>query len=227
MLLALSVVVMLSAPPTQAHCVDAWPKAASPSKEVTQGCIDLLLKTAYGRKVDAEALSLDPGYGHPIELELTGEELKAIARHVAAVCPGEGEDWRCTRASEYVEGMAARKMSLFESAVMDDFAGALKTVLSGEALSKSDLCPAEPACYTPLTLWKLRNAAYARHGYKFEKEDLNRFFYDPRPDGIGQTSSEVPANLLPLPRGESKDVKLTPVDQKNVKLIQGLEKARP
>lgn len=225
MLSALTVIVMLSAPPTQAQCVDAWPKSANPTKELTQGCIDLLLKTAYGPKVDAEALTLDPDYGHPIEVELSSAELGAIGKHIAAVCPkSDEEDWRCTRAAEYVGGMRERKTSLFENLAVGDFARSLQRVVDGEELDRDDLCPGTETCWSALTLWKLRNAAYARHGYKFDKDDLNRFFYDPRPGGIGRTEHEdVRQNLLPLPRGLSKDVKLTPVDSKNVKLIKEYE----
>lgn len=227
MLAALASILILSAPPAGGGCIDAWPKAAAPSKATTEGCIDVLLRTAYGPKVDEEALTLDPGYGDPIELELTTDELAAIGKHITVVCPETGgdNDWRCTRVIEYVDGMSRRKMSLFDGVEAGSFAEVLQTILKGEAVSPESIRPAGGAPWSPLALGKLRNAAYARHGYVFAKDDYNHFFYDPRPEGLGDGAEGVPANLLPLARGDKKKVELTPVDNKNIKIILDAEKA--
>jgi hypothetical protein len=227
--------MLISNAPTQDYCVDAWAAEAAPTRAASEKCIDVLLASAYGPQVDDEALSLDPPNGDPIEFDLTTTELHAIARHVGSICPprdGKTEDWRCIRAQEYIASMLDRKMSLFEGVEIGGFAALVQRVIDGKKLKRDDFCVDQDVCWSAFTLWKVRNAVYARHGYPFEQEDLNRFFYEPRPNGVevleigDGEQSEVRRNLLPLKRGTNKKVKLTAVDRANLAIIAAHAKRR-
>lgn len=226
--LAFAALPAAAAPATDAQCLQAWPQAKSPSKAQTEACIDLLLTHAYGgRKPDAEALTLDPAVDSPVEVALETSALQAIKAHIAGCAPmkGETEDWRCTRIHEYVDGMIARKHSTDDQGGLESLAPALAIVLKGEKLGRDDLEAEGLARFSPLGLWKLRNAAYARHGFAFKKPDLNTFFYGPRPEGVsylGADDSEY-KGILPVPRGEKAKVELSPVDGENIRLIKSME----
>ena len=211
-------VIALFAPVTpDAACEATWAKAQKPAAAETERCLRHFLGYAYGAGWDAEALTLDPGYGHPIEKKYQKADLARMAGHVRAVCPdASNADLPCARAIEFFEGMAGRKTSLFEDVNLGSFEPLLVKVLAGQPLDPDELFVGHPDLkWSAQTLRTLRNAAYARHGYLFKDADLNAFFYDARPE---------PAAGLPLKRGTSKDVKLSPVDGENVRLLKSLEK---
>lgn len=213
-----------AAPPSEAQCIGAWPKTAKPSAAMTEGCIDVLLTHAYFGKPDAEALSLDPSPDSPLEVKLLTPELQAIKAHIAACAPkkGDEDDWRCTRVHEFVDGMISRKNAVSDQGGLESLLSALNKVLKGEALTAEDLESEGYARFTPLGLWKLRNAAYARHGFAFKKADLNTFFYGERPMLEAMDADDY-AGILPLSKGEKAKVDLTPVDGANVRLIAKME----
>lgn len=201
-------------------CETVWP-ATAPGKAAakdTWACMTWYLTLAYGKKPDAEAMSLDPGYGMPQEVRLANARLDNMVAHVSAVCdrsaaPVESE---CNRAAELFEGIKRRRLALLDDTVMESFEPVLATVLKGEKLSRAELKADDEVKWSPLTLWKLRNAAYARHGFKFKTPDLNVFFYGPREE----------SSVLPLARGEKAKVELTAIDGENVRLIKSLESAK-
>lgn len=219
MVFTFALVAALAAPVTGQYCESAWPAAAKPTADQSKGCLAHFLRITYGPKYDKEALSLDPGYGHGIEVKLTTDQLKKMVAHAKTACAGGDHPTEsdCVRGLEFLEGMVDRRMSLFEDVNMGSFEPVLKKVLAGEKLERSDLVMEDGPSWSPLTLWRLRNAAYARHGYQFEKDDLNAFFYGPR-DERHKTA------LLPLPKGTKKKVELTPIDGQNVRLIKDIEK---
>lgn len=200
------------------QCEQAWPKAAA-GKAVakdTWACMTYYLTLAYGGAPDAEALTLDPGYGFPQEVKLSSAKLTRMIAHVGAVCDPEAApvESECKRADELFRGIASRRQGLFENTTMESIEGVLGTVLKGDKLTRAQLYADDPEMsWSPLTLWKLRNAAYARHGYRFKTPDLNTFFYGPRE---GST-------LLPIKGGEAAQVELTESDRANVVLIKSLE----
>lgn len=207
-----------AAPALVKQCEDAWPKAAA-GKAVakdTWACMTYYLTLAYGGPPDAEALTLDPGYGFPQEVKLSSAKLERMIGHVKAVCDPEAApvESECKRADELFNGIASRRQGLFENTTMESIEGVLATVLKGEKLTREQMHADDPdMSWSPLTLWRLRNAAYARHGYTFKTPDLNTFFYGPRE---GST-------LLPIKQGEGAEVELTENDRANVVLIKSLE----
>ncbi len=205
------IILLLAAPPvTSKYCHQTWPQAAKPSAAQTDGCIRLFLADAYGKALDEEALSLDPSYGAAYEVKLSIDALTKMAAHAAKDCDAT----LCGRGQEYFEGMAARKLSLFENVNLGSIEPLLATVLAGQKLAPEALKVGPEALrWSPLTLWRLRNAAYARHGYLFKNPDLNAFFYGARKD----------SKLLPLPEGKTKKVTLTPIDGANVRLVKTAE----
>lgn len=207
-----------AAPALAEQCEEAWPKAEAgkAGAKDTWACMTYYLTLAYGSAPDAEMLTLDPGYGFPQEVKLSSAKLERMIGHVKAVCDPEAApvESECKRADELLRGIASRRQGLFEHTTMESIEGVLATVLKGEKLTREQLHADDPEMsWSPLTLWKLRNAAYARHGYVFKTPDLNTFFYGPRE---GST-------LLPIKRGEGGEVELTENDRANVVLIKALE----
>lgn len=211
------------APEGPSDCDTAWPKAEKASRAQTWTCMTHYLKRAYGGTVDAEALTLDPGYGHPSEVKLGTDDLERMIRHVVQACdlgaaPVASE---CNRANELFTGMHRRRLGLFDDVVMDSIEPLLAKVVKGEALTEAEIyAGVEGPALSPLSLWKLRNAAYARHGYVFKTPDLNTFFYGPR-----DAAKDDASTVLPLKKGQPGKVDLTPTDTANVRLIKKLEQA--
>ncbi|MEM9454914.1 MAG: YARHG domain-containing protein [Myxococcota bacterium] len=83
---------------------------------------------------------------------------------------------------------------------------------------------------SPLTLVRLRNAPYARHGRAFNSRDLQSFFYDDPPPLMKshfslamqdrQRSGVFPQTVDP----SYADAKLTKVDHANVGVIREVER---
>jgi hypothetical protein len=206
-----AVVAALSAPTLDASCV-SWTQATEVSVAQTKTCMTHFLTHAYNGAPTKEAMSLDPIYGQAWEVKIKTAQLKQARDHITAACKGEHEvETVCFRSAEFFDGLIGRRMSLSEG-VLGNFSTALGKVLRGEKLVLADLKPGELQ-WSRLTLWRLRNAAYARHGYLFKNPDLNAFFYDARKD----------QGVLPVPRGMTKAVKLTAIDGANVRLIKSME----
>lgn len=201
-------------------CETVWPRTAKADRHLTWRCLTHYLTYAYGQKPDAEALTLDPGYGHPSEVKLSLEDLDRMIASTKAACdvdaaPVESE---CARGHELLQGMRSRRLGLFENVAVGSIEAQLRKVLAGQELTEADLfVDDEGMDLSPLSLWKLRNAAYARHGYQFKTADLNTFFYGPR-EPVGEPK------LLPLEtKGTTKKVELSKADTANVRLIKLLE----
>lgn len=233
-----------AAPPSERQCMNTWARAKAPKAAMTDGCIDLLLTIGYGAGWDHESLTLDPRLHGELAIEQSTEALDAVDAQLARVCAEPtpekqaaakrgGDDldelwtWRCTRAREIIGQEKAAKMGISDSVDMPEPHELLKELLAGEALTWEALMPhgeGDVPCFSRVSLWKFRNAPYARHGFKFKTEDLNRFFYDARPEGLTDSAGE-PIELLPLPRGTHAKVTLTPTDHKNVALVIKAQKA--
>lgn len=211
----LSLLITLASPP-DARC-EAWIKADAPAAAETEHCIRHFLGFAYGKNWKPEDLTLDPGYGNPVERSLSRVELDRMTSHVRAVCSDAANpELPCARAIEFFQGMANRKLSVFDEVNMASYEDVLGRILRGEAIDSGLLFAEDKtARYSKQTLRKLRNAAYARHGYRFKDADLNEFFYGPRAE---------PVAGLPLPTGDKAEVTLTAVDEANVKVVKALEK---
>lgn len=99
------------------------------------------------------------------------------------------------------------------NAICPNMLCALEPIIAGKPLN-TDLNYA----FDAFTLWKLRNAIFARHGKTFNHADLQAFFFDKR-----EASNHL-AVILPLkPNPNFKISDLTTTDQENLKLIQTYE----
>ena len=213
--------VTLAAPNVTVTDCLAWAKAEKVTKARTNACLKRLLQDAYpGQKLDAEAMSLDPWPATAWEPKLLKADLERALKHRAAACPPPADDVAnvCDRSKELFEAQIGRKMSTYEDMNVGSFEAVLGKVIAGKKLTDADLTPTPDAGFSALTLWKLRNAAYARHGYIFKTQDLNDFFYAPRTGGM-----KVEGGMLPLTHERKKKVTLTAEDGANVRLIKQFE----
>ncbi len=199
---------------TTALCERTWAAAAKPSLDETRTCVRHLLSIAYGTNHAPDALELDPPTGTAAALRFPAARLRAMATHVAALCPGGCADLdkhrEASRATEWLNGEADARFTLFDAQMMAPIDGLLADVLAGRAVKLEGE-------WSPLTLWKLRNAVFARHGKRFESPDLTRFFYGPE---------AAPAPGLPLKASAEawSDKKLTAQDKKNIAALTAAEK---
>jgi hypothetical protein len=181
-------------------------------------CVSGLLEQGYGRAPDAELLSLDPSPFTKEELRFSRSTLQAALPLLRASCPAEDPPGRCARAQEVLQAWIDRRMGTFEACcALEDARPLLDKVLRGEALPADALQLAGGARrWSPLTLWKLRNAVFARHGRTFQNEDLQAFFYGP-------------ASLWPelKVKANFSDNDLTVTDRANLALVQAAEARLP
>jgi hypothetical protein len=92
----------------------------------------------------------------------------------------------------------------------------LATVLAGKPITKRDIVRS-----SPVALWRLRNAPYARHGRPFKSVELEAFFYGERGGKTGMAASK----LLPLKRDPAfKEAMLDKTDKANVAIIVAMIK---
>lgn len=198
-----------------ALCEQTWAAAAAPKVEDTRTCVRYLLGVAYGTNHGPDALELDPPTGTAAALRFSAERLRAMATHVRALCPGGCTDLdkhrEATRAAEWLNGEAEARFSLFDAVMMAPIEAQLAAVLAGKPLTLEGE-------WSALTLWKLRNAVFARHGKRFDNPDLTRFFYGPE--------ASVPGPALTVSTEAWSDKRLSAQDKKNVAVIVKAEKKR-
>ncbi len=177
--------------------------------------------------------------GSWLELRYDRKELEHMSERIAPRCeeleardsscsvePRDPDDetaprrsWEsCERALEYLSALHDRKTSLAENESFDPITGVLRPLFAGERVSARDLYLDHAELhYSPLTLWKLEHAVFARHGCSFEDADLMTFFYaEERPRLWDE--HELPQ----LQPDSSCDVEesLTENDRANLRLIE-------
>lgn len=195
-------------------CGTAWATNRSPEPALTMRCMNEWLTVAYGGE---PVIDLDPVAGNERERGLTAAELRKMANHIRPLCPSVGGDPRaCDRAIEYFERAAAVRFDLFDGTSMTSFEPVLAKVLRGEPIARTDLQTADGyRLFSDVTLWRLRNAVFARHGRSFKHPDLQHFFH-----GDGAVSTP----LLPVGADASySDDRLTATDKANLRVVQAIE----
>lgn len=215
-------------------CEKKWPRQKNPAKDTTLACARYwVLRYGYdddGRSSNADEQTLleeDPSVNGEIVTRLLAHELTAMASHVRAVAGMSGRDQDqggaqappiIDRAIEFFEGAARSHFSLSDPGTgwndrIDEF---LETIFAGKPL-RSQALP----LLSPVSLWKLRNAIYARHGRPFKNPDLQRFFYGDRglPD---ETTPLLPRKVNP----RFHERMLTAEDKANLALIKKAERGQ-
>lgn len=189
-------------------CEKTWPNAAKPSAATTKRCIAHWSRYAYGTSnPDEEARSLDPTFGDAIEIRFTAAQFATMAAHTKHQCPKAECCSLCYRIGHWLETTGTNRFELTDYLALSSFEPLLKKVLAGEALTTKDLKTEHGPPWSPLTLWRLKNAVFARHGRTFGNPDLGRFFYG------GKLGLRIDASYA--------DARMTDVDRANVALLSG------
>lgn len=213
--LILTTVLLAQAPPQSdaQYCEKTWADETNPSAKESLACAEHWVDIAYGGKATDEDIQLDPYVSTTIALRYTTHQLLRMEKHIRQACKKCQTD-RPGRAAEFLQRCAVAKMELFDSEIPDpagDLRPMLKIVLAGKKLTKDDITR------NAVTLWKARNAVFARHGRPFKNPDLNGFFYE------GKHGGE--SDFLPLKKNPKyNDAMLTKIDKANIALIRSLEK---
>jgi hypothetical protein len=190
-------------------CEAQWPNMADASEPLSRRCYDYFLPFAYPRGFNPE---MSPTYGDPVEQRLSIAGLQQILVHLQDTCHVDEpvEDAACFRAGEFFQGLLDRKMAVHDNGARFDLL--LEKALAGQPLAESEL-----SHWSPMTMWKLQHAVYARHGKDFDNPDLNAFFYGERAEPIAG---------LPLTKTAPETINLTDIDQQNLTRIRAVEQAR-
>lgn len=204
---------------TMIHCERVWPDAADPPPRRSRACAVYFLAQGYGPGWTSADLELDPLVGGLGSWRLHAPQYEAMAAAVRASCDGAC-DRVATRAIELFERQAAAQLGIVDPWTLESFEPLLAEVLAGRPLDEAQLVVGDDVRWSPVTLWKLRSAVFARHGARFEHPDLERFFYGDRgPDAM-------PVDTLPLPpRPPERPIELEPVDRDNLGRLYDYEEA--
>jgi hypothetical protein len=214
-------------PSVEAFCEATWPDQEASTRSDAEMCARYWLKRyVYGNgrpeaigfstNVPEYWLEADHYNGLQVETQVTAERFQQMIRHIQAATP-EAPLARqiAERAQAYFAGAIVGRFTLrgLSSSPVNSIAPQLAKVLSGKRLQPADL-----ACFTPVTLWKLRNGVYARHGAPLHDPDLEAFFYGRR---TALLKRPLHTSLLPRRvRADYKDDVLTEIDQYNIGLIE-------
>lgn len=220
-------------PSVEAYCEINWAEQETSTQSDAEMCARYWLKRyVYGNQqpesigistnLPEHFLESDHYNGLAVETRVTAERFHTMIRHLDAATPEEPVAQRIAqRARDYFAGAADARLSLrgLSSMPIPNIIPQLSKVLSGQRLSPSDL-----SCVTPVTLWKLQNAVFARHGAPMHDEDLETFFYGRR---TAKVKKPVYTSLLPRRQNaDFADDALTDIDQYNLDLlsqVQGLD----
>jgi len=202
-------------------CPEVWDYGLdAPAVVDTEACVRSQVESVYGRDLDPGTIGLDvpAGAGGLLKLSRTQVEhaLDAV-RAVCSECSTDACDFRdiyCLRfaaARRLFERELAARATPIDSNAGVDISPLIATIAKGEGLDNRQLkVDAGKSRLSPLSLWRLRNAVFARHGRKFENSDLATFFY-----GKGGCCKE---------QSDYSPDKLSQIDRANVKLIASLER---
>jgi hypothetical protein len=202
----------------QPTCERAWPKATSPSRRRTEQCVQYWLFTYEYSLKDARAnlddsLSMDAsGVGGK---GVRSRDMERMLRHVEKRYRNHDEDdWIAIRGLEFFRKSATNNIDIEDiNACRGDLSCILVDIFAGRSIAKHDF-----EGLSLVSLWKLRNAVYARHGRKFKHPDLNRLFYQ----GKKRAGGLLPRKINP----RFKDSLLTATDRASVRVIRKLERKR-
>ncbi len=172
--------------------------------------------------------------GGPAFVKLSSRTLLALANRVRAYC-GSGCTGADGRAIELFETSASYHYRLREvNPNAPELAPLLRALLSGTPLSDSlgigdapdATVDAVLSRLSAMSLFRLRNAPYARHGRPFKSADLQSFFYDAAPPFLKARDSHglderKRSGLFPQTVDAAyADTKLTPTDHANIATIR-------
>jgi hypothetical protein len=169
-------------PALTALCWERWPEQGAPKQADTQKCVDFFATS---------------NLGIPQVWKLTAAELHVMATKISQ-CKS------CSHLREAHDYLMAAADSHFD--LMDPWSHlsidpVLTKMLAGKKIETRELMGV-----ASVTLWRLRNAPYARHGRPFKSPDLQTFFYEK----LGRSLTPNPA---------FKDSMLDKIDEQNVATV--------
>jgi hypothetical protein len=111
--------------------------------------------------------------------DFTAEDFQRMLDHVSEVAANEPDSPEhemdatdVDQARQYFQVLVDAHFSLKDPRNGTSFEPVLDEILHGERITREEL-----AFWSPMVLWRLRNAPYARHGRDFKMIDLHKFFY--------------------------------------------------
>ena len=178
-----------TADPHKTLCTEAWATAKSPSATDTATCAHY-----FAREVD---FSSDAVWKVP------AAQIAVLIQRIDGCksCDADAKPWLVKAARLHFD--------LVDPVTNESIEPQLDKALAG-----NKLVAAEVGKLASVSLWKLRNAPYARHGRPFKTADLQTFYYGDRGKDVAQTK------LLPLkPNPKFTDALLDKTDDANVSVV--------
>jgi hypothetical protein len=182
----------------QSLCEEQWPKTKHPRADVTNECIGYWSSVHHTKDFVEEGVI--GVLNDEVLTQIPSEDFDAMADHASAVCPdahGQHEFEDACLAREFFTSASEARTDHRDpnEEPLDDV---IAKVFRGEELTVDDI-----AFMAPVSLWKLRNAPYARHGQIFKTADLNTFF-----GGVSGYAPSKSFNEKMLDRHDEKNVAL-------------------
>lgn len=208
-------------------CERTWPAAKKATRQLTEKCAGYWLRVhgGFNDGSDLNDADLGPYVEHAAVTRFSSAQLRQMARHVEAA-RGALSEGLYANAHRFFDVAARCHFSTLDLTASGAFAdhrtivARLETVLDGKPLDPTGLRD-----LSPMSLSKLRNAVYARHGRRFKSGDLNAFFYGEWKDGYkGVFADGGRPRFLPRKQDPAfADSALTAVDHQNVAVIKKIE----
>lgn len=218
------------------YCVERWPVSKRPTVERSKTCARFwLIHEGYEGRFDD--FGYDPITGSAPFIRLTARTLQVLANRVRGYCGTECDETDA-RAIDLFEINASYHYRFMEQRPeAPEMTALFRVLLAGQPIDEARR-HYEPetsfddmlAELSPMSLFRLRNAPYARHGRPFRHEDLQSFFYDaipPYPAAHAEWTLEERTECggFPLPLDPAfDDAKLTAVDHANIARLRAIER---
>ena len=183
------------APPEDPHkalCTEAWANAKSASQSDTNTCSRYFAREA---DIASDAMWKIPAS----QIAVLIQRLDACGKKCDVV--DDAKAWLVKAAHSHFD--------LVDPVTNESIDALLDKTLAGKKLVMADV-----EKLSSVSLWKLRNAPYARHGRTFKTVDLQTFFYGDRGKDVAATK------LLPLkPNPKFDESQLNKTDEDNVSVV--------
>ncbi|HEY1812983.1 MAG TPA: YARHG domain-containing protein [Kofleriaceae bacterium] len=168
-----------AADPSGDFCDKVWPKREHVTTHDTEACATYWMQN-HARVQLVNNISAGEAYtDDALWRDFTSADFQRMLDHVteaAAQEPDSAEHEMETsdidQAREYFQVLVDAHFSVKDPRNGASFEVVLDEMLHGRRITREEL-----AFWSPMVLWRLRNAPYARHGREFKMVDLHTFFY--------------------------------------------------
>jgi hypothetical protein len=152
------------------ECTTDWAHAKQPSADYARRCVRWWADNHHTDQFAEEGIA--SVLNDEIITQISSDDFQAMADHTKAICPETGgHDYELPCMTRLFFESAAEARTSLKDANDEPLGDVVAKVFAGKRLTVDDI-----AFMSPTSLWKLRNAPYARHGMIFKTADLRTLY---------------------------------------------------